>query len=136
MTDYKEIFNNIIDTLYTLTEGGSIVWSSERKNNTMKFEFIGDDKTKYTLEYQWIFGNDGWYIRGGDLMINGKENISLYEWKWKNLSKLKKILLDDYDFKPNESDIIKNLESMANGISISDQRERKIFSIVNSSDLK
>jgi hypothetical protein len=135
--DHKDIFNNIINTLYTLTKSKSISWTiSVRKNNSIKFEFIGDDKTKYSIEYEWKFGNDGWTLYGGDLKMEGKENITLYKWKWDILSKLKDILLEDKDFSPDESNVIKNLESMANGISIIHQRDLKISDIVNSSDLK
>ena len=129
MKEHEEIFNNILDNLHDLTQNGEITWIANRNNNDLTFEFIGEDSTKYTLMYQWRFGNDGWALSGGDLKIKGKEDISLWKWKWKKLDKIEKVMLSNYEFKPNELDVIKNLKDMANSISKIGQRNNKIEKI-------
>jgi hypothetical protein len=131
MKEHEEIFNNILSSLHDLTQNGEITWSINHVNNDLIFEFIGEDNTKYTIKYEWRFGNDGWDLRGGDLHIKGKEEISLWKWKWEKLVKIQKLMLSNYEFKPNDSDVIKNLKDMSNSISKMGQRDNKITQIFN-----
>lgn len=131
MKEHEEIFNSILDNLHDLTQNGEITWTINHVHNDLTFEFIGEDNTKYTLKYEWRFGNDGWALNGGDLKIKGKEDISLWKWKWKKLDKIEKLMLSNYEFKPNDLDVIKNLKDMANSISKIGQRNNKIEKIFN-----
>ncbi len=131
MKEHEEIFTKIIDNLLKFTRNGDIHWNPIRNKNELKFEFIGDDETKYSMKFEWSFGNDGWKLKGGDLNINGKESIFLWDWKWKKLEDLKNILLSTYPFNPDDSNVLKNLRDMADSISKSGNRDNKISEILD-----
>jgi hypothetical protein len=133
----KEQLKEIVDTLITSTENGSLFWKESDPNSKTraykrKMEANGSDGTVFTMniEYMlsdgsWKFEENGIWIKN-DILPEGNYNISAY--KYKELLILRDLIKEKFcsDLNPKIKDVEDILSDICKGISISTLRDNKL----------
>lgn len=136
----------LVDSLYMLTEKGSLIWKEQDPNSKKRFferryTTTGEDLTIYEIDIKYSLKGNKWSLESdASLWIRNKNlpNGSYYAFETNinnyGISKLKRLIMDLYcsDMNPSISDIEDIFEDMVNGINISVMRDNKIESIINS----
>lgn len=138
----KDKVNKIIETLTNITKNGSLVWSesdpnSKDRKHKRSLISLGEDGTKYEIEVIFKLDNSGkWNIeKDPSLWVrnNSLPNGHFYVYGGNyNLVELRNLVKDKYcsDMNPSAQDIEDALESIANGISVSELRDSKLNKIL------
>lgn len=134
MKDYKEIFENLIQEIFDLTEKDLVEWTPTKSptENVISVSLNGDNGVIYTVKYKWEFSSTGWTLSTPSLHIGPPLDMFFYNFNYKKVSDLGKLIFDKYiiDFHPNESEVHEKIKKVSMGISVSGNREIKISDII------
>jgi len=133
----KEQLNDIVSTLISATENGSLVWKEDNPNTKTrtykrKMETKGSDGTIFEMNIEYTLSDDKWRLEENSLWIanttlpTGRYNISTY--KNKNVLVLRDLIIEKFcsDLDPKIEVVEDILSDICKGISISTLRDNKL----------
>jgi hypothetical protein len=133
----KEQLKEIVDTLISATENGSLVWKESEPNSKTraykrKMEASGTDGTVFEMNMEYTLNDGVWSFEQNSIWIanttlpNGRYNISPY--KYKEVLVLRDLIKGKFcsDLNPKIEDVEDILSDICKGISISTLRDNKL----------
>jgi len=134
---YQNDLKKFTQDLLEMTKEGLIDWQGYSGNgNKFIFEFIGDNKVKYSLTYEWEFSNDSWALKLPNLIVFGMGGsmegfrINLYNFTYPAVKELGEFLLPK-DFLPDgKDDVDKKMSTIMSGFCKRGERVVKISNIL------
>jgi len=133
----KEQLKEIVDTLISATENGSLVWKESDPNSKTraykrKMEAIGSDGTVFKMYMEYALNDGVWSFEKNSIWIsnstlpNGQYHISPYNNK--DVIKLRDIIKEKFcaDLNPKIKDVEDILSDICKNISISTLRDNKL----------
>ena len=133
----KEQLKEIVDTLISATENGSLVWKesdpySKTRAYKRKMEASGSDDTIFELNIEYALNDGVWAFEKNSIWIsnstlpNGRYHISPYNNE--GVIKLRDIIKEKFcsDLNPKIKDVEDILSDICKNISISTLRDNKL----------
>lgn len=132
MIELDNEYVEIIDSLYTASLSGELIWSrKDISNELLILSTKGMDKTIFEMFFLWSFRND-WELSNYIKITNDKMEFYIHPSKAKRILDLRDLLQSKYcpDFIKTDKDTLNIITSIKQGISKSILRDNKLTKIL------